>query len=469
MTSHVKMPQSVLCALLSAILALPLTASVNPAEILVDNADLGTPNVDLGIPNVASVIPNVDLGIPNVGVPEAMGELSMEEAAIIQKAIPLLANGMEIPDNALIRKYRDQYTSTEGLKYLSAVMKRSLPYRDYIRSEIERQDVPLFLLYLPIIESGFSVNAISRSGATGMWQFMKNSIGGYGIRINEWMDERKDPWITTNAALKKLKYNYNYLGDWYLALAAYNCGLGATKLAIQKGGKADYWYLSEKGYFKTETVHYVPKLLAIADILSRGAEYGIDEGDSGTNTVMTTLEIKRAIDIGLLAKETGIDPALLKLANPALFYYITPPDMTYALRIPSEREEAVKALLADTNRLLLEYYMYKIKSGDTLYALALHYGISVDMIVQSNPGLKVSTLKIGKNIVIPALKDVKAYAGKKDPENLDFSGSYLVKQGDSLWSIALAYNIQVETLADRNNLDVNSVLKLGKALHVPIL
>lgn len=347
-------------------------------------------------------------------------------------------------------------------------MKRSVPYRDYIIAELEKQEVPSYLLYLPVIESGYSVTAVSRSGATGLWQFMRNSISGYDIRINEWMDERRDPWITSIAAIRKLKENYNYLGDWYLALAAYNCGLGATQRAIQKGGKADYWYLCEKGYFKSETVNYVPKLLAISEILVKSEEYGIDLGNTDENPGFSTVDIKRAIDINLLAKETGIDPSILITANPALFYHITPPDTTYALRIPVEQEDEIRSILEDKNRQLLEYYMYKIKTGDTLYALALHYGISAEMIIEYNPGLKPSTLKIGKNIVIPALKQIGAYAGKKENENLDFSGIYLVKQGDSLWSISLAYNIQVETLAYENNLDVNSVLKSGKSLRVPI-
>jgi membrane-bound lytic murein transglycosylase D len=375
---------------------------------------------------------------------------------------------LDVPDNALVRKYRAMYTSPDGIKYLSAVMKRSMPYRDYIMAEIQRQKAPECLFFLPVIESGFSVSAVSRSGASGMWQFMKNSIAGYGIRINEWMDERKDPWITTGAAIKKLKENYDYLGDWYLAIAAYNCGLGATRKAIQKGGKADYWYLCEKGYFKNETIQYVPKFLAIAEILSRSEEYGIDWGDNSANTGLTTIPVKRAVDINVLAKESGIDPAVLKSANPALFYYITPPDSTYALRIPVDQIEAVQSILDDKTKMLLEFYMYKIKSGDTLSALARHYGVSVGMILQYNPGLKASALKIGKKIVIPALKEVGAYKGKEDSSDLDFSGTYLVKKGDTLWSIALAYNIQVETLAEKNNLDVNSVIGLGKALRVPI-
>jgi membrane-bound lytic murein transglycosylase D len=297
---------------------------------------------------------------------------------------------------------------------------------------------------------------------------MRNSVAGYGIRINEWMDERKDPWITSGAALRKLRENYNDLGDWYLAIAAYNCGLGATRKAIKAAGKADYWYLCEKGYFKNETIQYVPKFIAISVILSRSEEYGIDWGDDSTNIELTTIPVKRPVDINVLAKETGIDAAKLKSLNPALYYYITPPDTTYALRIPLEQQSAIEAVLNDKTKMLLEYYMYKIKSGDTLYALAAHYGITIAMIQQYNPGLKPSALKIGKTIVIPALKEVEAYKGRKTSDNLDFSGTYLVKQGDSLWSIALAYDIQVETLAEKNNIDVNSVLKLGKQLHVPI-
>jgi membrane-bound lytic murein transglycosylase D len=374
---------------------------------------------------------------------------------------------LEVPDNALVRKYRERYSTPDGIKYLSAVMQRSAPYRAEMIAEIRRQGAPDCLLYLPVIESGFSTTAISRSGATGLWQFMRNSVSGYGIRINEWMDERRDPWITTSAAVRKLKENYDYFGDWYLALAAYNCGLGATQRAVKKAGVKDYWYLSEHGYFKTETIHYVPKFLAIAEILSRSDEYGIDWGEP-TEAAYSTIPVKRPVDINVVAKETGIDPKLLKSANPALYYSITPPDTTYGLRVPAGAEGAVTELLEDRTRMLLEFYMYKVKSGDTLYALALHYGVSIDMILQYNPGVKASTLQIGKKLVIPALKEVKAYAGKKDADSLDFSGSYLVKRGDTLWSIALAYDVQVETLAEKNNIEVNSVLSLGKALRVPI-
>lgn len=384
-----------------------------------------------------------------------------------QQRFPQLT--LEIPNHALVQKYLDQYTSNHGLNFLSTVMQRSIPYRDFILEEINRQEAPEWLLYLPVIESSFSVTAISKSGATGIWQFMKNSIGGYNIRINEWMDERRDPWLSSVAAIKKLKENYNDLGDWYLALAAYNCGLGATRIAIKKGGKADFWYLAEKGYFKSETVHYVPKFLAVSQILSKSDSYGIDWGETTSQPELTTIPVKKAIDLTILAKEAQIDAQLLKQANPALFYYITPPETLYALRVPLNSEETIKAVLNDPNKKFLEYYIYKIKSGDTLFALALHYGIPLSMILDYNPGVKAQSLQIGKTLMIPAFKQVSTYVGKKDPENLNFSGTYLVKKGDSLWSIALAYGVQVETLAEKNGIHVNDVLSLGKQLQVPIL
>ncbi len=376
---------------------------------------------------------------------------------------------LSFPETALYRHYLEQYTTPEGLKYLSRVMQNSVQYRQFMLSELDRLEAPRWLIYLPVIESGFTARARSRSGAVGVWQFMRNSVGGYNIRINEWIDERRDPWITTTAAIRKLKDNFRMLNDWPLALAAYNCGLGATRSAMKKAGTQNYWDLCERGFFRRETVHYVPKLFAIAHILSRSAEYGIDWGVPVAEDAYTTIPVSRPVDMNVLSKETGMDTALLSSLNPSLHYSITPPGLSYNLRIPSEKSDDVAALLADRSRILLEYYLYTIKSGDTLFALSLHYGVSVDMLLEYNPGISPRTLQLGKKLVIPAIKEVTTYAGKKDRENLNFSGSYLVKQGDTLWSIALAHGIQVETLAERNNLTVNSILKLGKQLRVPIL
>ena len=372
-------------------------------------------------------------------------------------------------DHPLIEKFRKQYMSTDGYNYLSKIMKRSAPYRNFIIELLETENMPAELLFLPVIESGFFETATSKSGAVGIWQFMKNSIGGYNIHIDDWVDERRDPWKASIAAVKKLKWNYSQFNDWPLALAAYNSGAGTIRTAIKKAGKADYWYLAEHGYLKKETLYYVPKFLAIAEILSRSEELNIDWGNTEDHPPTSTIEIKRAIDVRLLAEELGLDSETIRKLNPSLRYFITPPSIKYQLRLPSAYTEAAQTVLNQSDKLLIKYYQYRIKSGDTLYALANHYGVSIQSILNYNTGLKPETLKIGKTILIPALKSVGTYSGKNIVQAGNFDGTHTIRQGDTLWSLALKYSVSVELLAQKNNLSVNSVLKLGNTLKVPIL
>ena len=372
-------------------------------------------------------------------------------------------------DHPLIEKFRKQYMSTDGYNYLSKIMKRSAPYRDFIIELLETENMPAELLFLPVIESGFFETATSKSGAVGIWQFMKNSIGGYNIHIDDWVDERRDPWKASIAAVKKLKWNYSQFNDWPLALAAYNSGAGTIRTAIKKAGKADYWYLAEHGYLKKETLYYVPKFLAIAEILSRSEELNIDWGNTEDHPPTSTIEIKRAIDVRLLAEELGLDSETIRKLNPSLRYFITPPSIKYQLRLPSAYTEAAQTVLNQSDKLLIKYYQYRIKSGDTLYALANHYGVSIQSILNYNTGLKPETLKIAKTILIPALKSVGTYSGKNIVQAGNFDGTHTIRQGDTLWSLALKYSVSVELLAQKNNLSVNSVLKLGNTLKVPIL
>lgn len=367
-----------------------------------------------------------------------------------------------------IARFRRQYLNENGLRYLEAIMRRSVPYRNFIIAELRKENMPIELLFLPVIESGFYSKAVSKSGAAGIWQFMRNSIGGYDIHINDWVDERYDPWKTSVAAIKKLRWNYSYYKDWYLALAAYNCGVGGLDKVIRKAGSRDYWYLAEYGYLKKETALYVAKFLAISEILMHSEKYGIDWGKAADENFTEVITLKKSVDLILLAEKLNTDKNVFLILNPSLKTNITPPNIKYNLRVPAEHKDAVQDLIS-TNSLLLKYYNYKVKSGDTLYALAGHYGVSVKTILDYNPRVSASTLRIGTVIRIPALKTVETYAGKKYDSNLDFSGQYIIKKGDTLWSIALKYNIQVEMLAEKNNMNINAVLSLGKTLKVPIL
>ena len=380
---------------------------------------------------------------------------------------------LEFNDHKVVKHFKDQYTTEKGKRYLEATMKRSVPYRQFIEEQLRKEELPRELLFLPVIESGYHSKAVSKAGAVGIWQFMRNSVGGYNIRIDDWIDERQDPWKASIAAVKKLKWNFKYYEDWCLALAAYNCGVGSLNKAIKKAGKKDYWYLADNGFLAKETRLYVPKFLAVSDILSNSEEHGIDWGESEDIAETNIIEIKQSIDLSLLAQELGVSPSELSSLNPSLKFNITPPNVKYLLRVPSKQWEACKSVLSQ-KKLLLKYYKYKIRSGDNLSSLANHYGVSIKTILKYNSSIKNSNaLRIGQEVIIPAIKKVEQYAPFQASSNSsahsvpNFTGRYVVKKGDSLWSIANAYNIRVEVLARGNGMGLNDVLSLGKVLRVP--
>ena len=368
----------------------------------------------------------------------------------------------------LVQQYIRQYSSQGGLSWLSSVMERGGPYLAFIRKEIAERNLPEELVFLPVIESGYLSTALSKSGASGLWQFMKNSMGPFDMKVTEWLDERRDFWKSTRGALRKLEENYKYFGSWPLALAAYNAGLGEINRTVQRGGTRDYWVLAEKKLLKTETAHYVPKLLAAAYILSNQRLFGL-EAQWPEDPRWQRIAAERQTDLRILADETGIKFDELKWANRELLHSVTPPGQGYYLKIKGKDAEKAAAVLSRRDITLLNYYFHTIRSGDTLFALALHYGVTVDQIMASNPGIEQRFLKIGSRLLIPALNEKEPYR-KPIPalETLNFSGTHLVKKGETLWSIALAYEVDPEILAEANDMSLNDILREGKTLKTPI-
>jgi membrane-bound lytic murein transglycosylase D len=373
-------------------------------------------------------------------------------------------------DRPLTQHYIRQYTRPAGLSWLNQVMTRGGPYLAFIRREIEQRNLPPELLYLPVIESAFLATAKSASGAAGLWQFMRNSIGPFDMKVTDWMDERMDFWKSTQGALRKLEDNYRQLQDWPLALAAYNAGLGAVNRVIRRTGIKDYWDLSEKKHFKTETIHYVPKLLAVAAIVSNPRRYGLEPGWS-EDPQWTQVPVGRPVDLDLLAETAGLDGAILKSANRELHYGVTPPGSGYSLKVRAADEAAAREVLAREDLALLRYYFHTIQYGDTLSELAQHYGVSVAQLSGANPGIKGRYLQIGERIRIPAVKEVGPYeqAGAPKTGIPVFEGTHLVKQGETLWSIALAYDVDPRVLAAANGMDLEDTLRVGSSLKTPII
>jgi membrane-bound lytic murein transglycosylase D len=372
-------------------------------------------------------------------------------------------------EQELTRYYIRQYSTPGGLDWLNGVLKRGSVYIPFIREEIEKRNLPPELLYLPVIESGYVPGAKSRSGAMGLWQFMMNSIAPFDMKVTDMLDERRDFQKSTRAALQKLQDNYNSLGDWPLALAAYNAGLGAVNRIVQRTGSRDYWELCEKKELKTETVHYVPKLLAAAWILSQPRRFGVDLWPAHIH--WQTISAGRQVSLDMVATEAGIDSELLRQGNMELLYGLTPPDSSYRLKVPASALPLVSAALEREDLKLIRHYRYVIKYGDTLSALARHYGVSLRLIEQLNPGISNRYLQIGEAIVIPALADVAPYQSKPTaPEAGDpvFNGTHLVKKGETLWSIALAYELDPEVLAKTNGMELTDILREGRTLKTPI-
>ncbi len=385
-----------------------------------------------------------------------------------------------IPMNNLIKRYMKAYTAPSGLDWLRVVLRRAEPFRNYIASRIQHYHMPPELLYLPIVESTYSPYAVSYSGAAGLWQFMTNSVYPYGLHINEWIDERYDFWKSTDASLEKLKYNYEQLGDWLLALAAYNVGLNYVQRAVDRTGIHDVWELGEKGYLPYETMVYIPKFLAIAAVCSYAGRYGLPTSWE-TGPHWTRVKLDQAVDLRILARQTGVNESLLLEGNAELRYHITPPgNSNYYLKVPQRDSKVIEQVLKQQKSHLMRFYLYTVRSGDTLYDLSMYYGVPISMILQYNPGVSARYLQIGQRLVIPGLKNVPPYShaavaarpapGPKitlhDPTG-SFTGLYTVKKGDTLWGISKRYGITAAELAKVNGIQESTIIRDGTVLHVP--
>ncbi|MBO7175273.1 MAG: transglycosylase SLT domain-containing protein [Spirochaetaceae bacterium] len=309
------------------------------------------------------------------------------------------------PEHIHIQKYLDDYQKPFGIRWLTSVLEAGAPYRMYARQQLALNNMPASLEYLPVVESEYKVTAKSRSGALGIWQFMENSIYPF-LEKNQWVDERLDPWKSTDAAIKKLQDNYNMFGDWALALAAYNYGAGGLKRVIKASGGVDnFWDLADQERLSNQTILYVPKFLAVAEIVTNQEYYGLEFPDVTEADLIQWDEVttKRSVPLQMLAKELNIDVSILKFLNPALILGRTPPAMEYTMRVPlGTKEEVEKAI---SNMVLPTYeHTYKVVQGDTLWGISRRYGLTVADICDANNIEENAILPIGKTLYIPIIE-----------------------------------------------------------------
>ena len=329
-----------------------------------------------------------------------------EQEAPKKERLPLSIDGC---DRAEVEVFRQHYLTPRGEKQLTDALENAISYRLYVRKSILEQGLPPELEYLPVVESNYKTHAKSKSGAIGVWQFMENSVKPFLV-LNEYVDERYDPWKSTDAALRKLTDNYNYFKDWPIAIAAYNCGTGAMIRALAKSPEKDFWYMVEHNYLPSQTASYVPKLLAIADLVINHEYYDLDIPShdkeyevlyNEKNALFDYVSVKKAYSLNQLAQEMRISPEIIKELNPSFVRGYTHPSLESNIRLPLGTEETAKNALKKIKPIDFPV-KYKVVAGDSLWSISRRYGTTVKAICELNGINENDILKIGKILYIPS-------------------------------------------------------------------
>lgn len=297
-----------------------------------------------------------------------------------------------------------KYYSTSTRHHFQELIERSGKYMPMIAKVLSQEGLPAELGYLALLESEFNVKSTSPSGAVGLWQFVAATARSYGLRIDEWVDERRDPVKSTRAAAAYLKDLHDRYGRWYLATAAYNAGPGTINRAIKSTGAKDFWSLSQKASLSEETRNFVPKFVAIALIASDPQRYGFHELDYAPPLDYEEVELPWSMTLGMLADWADSDSAKLRDLNPALLRNTTPPgERGFRINLPVGKADVYLAnadeKLRDKKFDPVQVLTHQVRKGETLVSIARRYGQQVRALMEFN-GLTHARLRIGQKITI---------------------------------------------------------------------
>lgn len=380
----------------------------------------------------------------------------------------------EIPDNARLTAQKKWYLKHPS--YMQRVSNRAAPFLYHIVTEIEKRDIPMEIALLPIVESAFDPFAYSHGSAAGMWQFISGTGKRFGLKQTWWYDGRRDVIASTQGALDYLTYLHKFFdGNWLHALAAYNSGEGRVRRAIRKNQKAgkptDFWSLD----LPRETRAYVPKLLALADILANHENYNFAWPKVENAKVIEIVDIGSQIDLGFAADLAGLSLKELSALNPGFSRWATDPDGPHSLVLPSHiADNFGKALAKIDTRDRLNWERHKIQRGDSLLKLAKQYHTTVDIIKSIN-NLRSNTIRQGDFLLVPvALKQLDDYVFSDDQrlaalQNKSRKGQqikHVVKSGDTFWDLARKYDTSTRQLAKWNGMAPKDMLHPGQELVV---
>jgi membrane-bound lytic murein transglycosylase D len=387
--------------------------------------------------------------------------------------------------NEAVAEYLDFFQGP-GRRWFARWLERERRWAPVFRQILREHGVPEDLVYLAMIESGFSTRAVSSAQAVGPWQFISATGQRYGLRIDFWVDERRDPVKATHAAARFLSWLHGQWDDWYLAWAGYNAGPGRVFRGIRAHEISDFWELAATpGVFHRETRHYVPKLLAAALIAKHPEHFGFNELEPLGPLEWEWVEIPDATDLEVIARCAGVDVEALRELNPELSQWATPPVLPgqapYQLRLPPRTKETFLASYAEipaSQR--FTFRSYRVQKGDTLGHIAQMFKTSSQELIRSNRIRNPRALQIGQTLLIPIppgalppkAQGASAPLSRPRPTATGTTASagtadhHVLRQGETLSDVARRTGASVEDLKRWNRIDDPRRVRAGTRLRV---
>ncbi|MDR3775341.1 MAG: transglycosylase SLT domain-containing protein [Terracidiphilus sp.] len=347
-------------------------------------------------------------------------------------------------------------SSQRGHNTLLHSFQRAGRYKAMIQRVMAEEGVPQDMIYLAVAESGFNPRALNaHSGAGGMWQFMPH--GDYGLTRNAYVDERFDPEKSTRASARYMKFIYNQLGDWYLAMAGYNWGAGNVQRAVQKTGYADFWELYKRNNLPAETKNYVPEILAAIIIANNPTQYGFDDFTLDPPVVTDTVTINYSVDLRLVSDIVGAPMEEMAALNPSLLRYVTPPDASFDLHLPAGTGTLFTKRIEEIPEARRTSWRYhRVAAGDTLASVAHDHHVAVAELAAANQLSENDSISGMEALVIPV-----APAAAPASRML----LYTARKGDTLVTIADRFGVSLDQLRHWNKITGTKV-EPGRRLHV---
>ena len=391
-------------------------------------------------------------------------------------------------------RYYLRYFQGPARSRMAVFLERGARYEQMIRTRFEAEGLPTDLGYLALIESGYSSDAVSRSYAVGMWQFMRGTGMGYGLRVDSWVDERRDMVKATDAAARFLSHLRTRFGSLYLAAAAYNAGAGKVSRSLGRLQWADttvadsaadaelleevtsdaaFFRLAGTDLLTAETQDYVPKLIAAAIIAKQPERFGFGIPQSAPFTY-DSIVVADATGLDVIARLAGTDVAEIRGLNPQYLRLATPPRSAMTIRLPSGTGPSVREAydeLRPSDR--VKFLTHVVKKRETLTAIATRYRLPASEIRSANPKVKGTRLAAGSRLVIPTVAipsalAMRAAGSRSAPLALRARGkTHRVRRGETLSGIADRYRVSLRSLLRANAIRNDDYVRAGMRLRIP--